>query len=139
MVKRLSIHLVVQIGVLVVIGAMAGFCALISMGGIGGTAMGVAPEFSFGLVEAIVCPEGTLDVYSEQQSYHRPGESEPHVECVSADGSREDVLIPAILAVLGSTFAIAFVVFFVPVFLPLAVLAWILTRKTIKAQQSRVA
>lgn len=138
MVKRLSIHLLVQLALVLVIGGMAGFCALIAMGGIGGTAMGVAPQFAFGLVAPVVCPEGTLDVYAEQKSYHQPGESEPHVECVRTDGSRKDVLIPAIGAVLGLTLGIAFLVFFVPVFVPLAVLAWILTRKTMRVKQNSV-
>ena len=59
--KRFSIHLLVQLGVLVAVGTMAAFGALIAMGGIGGVAMGVAPEFTFGLVADFVCPEGTLE------------------------------------------------------------------------------
>lgn len=108
--KRFFAHLLVQLGVLVAVGAMAGFGALTAMGGIGGVAIGVAPEFAFGLVADFVCPEGTLDYYAEQRSYHSPGESQPHVECVSDDGLKEDVLVQAIVAVLGATFLGSFLI-----------------------------
>lgn len=127
--KRLVSHLLVQLVVVAVVGATAGLCALVSMGGIGGTAMGVAPEFSFGLVADMVCPEGTLEYYSVQRSYHEPGESEPHVECVGEDGEREDVLFPAVLAVLGLTFAGGFVIAFLPAWVVLALVGWFVTRR----------
>lgn len=136
MIKRFSIHLIVQLGVLIAVGAMAGFTAIILMGGIGGTAMGIAPEFIFGMVGDIVCPEGTLEYYSQQRSYHEPGESEPHVECVSDNGVHEDVLIPAIFGVLGVTFLAAFSVVFLPVFIPLAIVAFIVTSKLISGQEA---
>jgi len=136
MIKRFLIHLIVQLGVLIAVGGMAGFTAIILMGGIGGTAMGVAPEFTFGMVKNIVCPEGTLEYYSQKRSYHEPGESEPHVECVSDDGVQEDVLLPAILGVLGATFLVAFGVVFLLVFIPLAIVAFIVTRKVMSGRKA---
>ena len=127
--KRFVGHLLVQLVVVAVVGVMAGLCALVMMGAIGGTAMGVAPEFSFGLVADLVCPEGTLEYYSVQRSYHEPGESEPHVECVSEEGEREDVLLPAISAVLGLTFAAVFVIAFLPMWAVLAAATWFVTRR----------
>ncbi len=134
--KRFLSHLLVQLLVVVFVGAITGFNALILMGGVGGVAMGVAPEFSFGLVADVVCPEGTLEYYSIQRSYHEPGESEPHVECVSEEGESEDVLLLAVLAVLGLTFAAAFVITFPLMWLPLAVVAWIVTRRVMKTSSA---
>ena len=131
--KLTSIHLLVQLGVLIAIGAMAGFFALLAMGGIGGTAMGVAPEYSFGRVKGIVCPEGTLEYFSVERSYHQPGESEPHLECVDQDGSREDVLIPAILSVLVGTFLVVFLIIFLPGFILGSATAFFLARKVLSA------
>lgn len=133
--RRFVNHLLVQLILVVVVAATAGLGAFTLMGAVGGTAMGVAPEFSFGLVEDIVCPEGTLEYYSVQRGYHEPGESEPHVECVSLEGEREDVLLPAIGAVLGMTFTAAFVVGFLLLWIPLAVVGWLVTRRVTTRRQ----
>jgi hypothetical protein len=136
MVKNLSIHLLVQIGVLLLIGAFAGFTALTLFGAIGGVAMGVAPEPTFGLVENIVCPDGSnIKYYDAKRSYHEPGESEPHVECIWEDGQSEDVLLKAILIVLGFTFIGVFLVVFIPVFIPVAIIGYFITRKVIKSRK----
>jgi hypothetical protein len=128
MTERSLIRLPLQFGALITALMISGFCALVSMGGIGGLAMGVAPEATFGLVENFVCPEGaSLEYYSVQRSYHEPGESEPHVECVSADGTREDALLRAVLTVLGG----AFLIVFAPLFIPLALLALIVPHKLV--------
>ena len=136
--KRFLIHLFVQLGVLIVVGVMAGVGALIAMGTVGGVAMGVAPEFTFGLVADYVCPEGELEYYAVERSYHEPGASEPHVDCITADGAKEDVLLPAILAVLGGTFLGSFLIVFVPVFLILAIIAYVITRKIIGSSSDDV-
>jgi len=130
MIERLP----VQLGALITAGLIAGSIALVSMGAIGGVAMAAAPEFTFGLVANVVCPEGTsLKYYSVHYSYHEPGESEPHVECVGKDGAGKDVLLPAILTVLGLTFLAVFV----PVFIPLAVLALIVPQKVANMLRKR--
>lgn len=134
--RRFTSHLLVQLLVVAVAGVSAAFSALVLTGGIGGVAMGVAPEFSFGLVADIVCPEGRLEYYSVRRSYHQPGESEPHVECVGEEGQREDVLVPAILAVLGLTFAAVFVSAFLPVWILLAVTGWFVTRRVKRASST---
>ena len=131
--KRFTSHLLVQLLVLAVAGVSAAFSALVLTGGIGGVAMGVAPELSFGLVSNIVCPQGRLETSSVRRSYHQPGESGPHVECVGGGGEREDVLLPAILAVLGLTFAAVFVSAFLPVWILLAVAGWFVTRRVKRA------
>ncbi len=116
--KEGAARLSIQLGALSAAAMAAGLTALILMGAIGGVALGVAPEFTLGLAAPLICPQGTtLDYYAVQRSYHRPGESEPHVECVSADGTRQDALLKAIAVVLGLTFLIAFV----PIFLAMAI------------------
>ena len=139
MIRRISIHLLVQLGIAVLVGSMAGFTALTLFGAIGGVAMGVAPESTFGLVEDVVCPEGTdLNYYEVKRSYHDPGESEPHVECVGEDGKSEDVLFQAVLVVLGVSFAGVFLVVFVPLFIPLAIIGLVLTRKAMNSRKIQV-
>ena len=134
--KNLSIHLLVQIGVLILIGAFAGFAALTLFGAIGGVAMGVAPEPTFGLVQDIVCPDGAnIKYYAVKRSYHQPGESEPHLECIREDGQSEDVLLKAILIVLGITFIGVFLIIFIPVFIPVAIVGIVITRKVMESKR----
>ena len=136
MVKNLSIHLLVQICILLLVGAIAGFTALTLFGAIGGAAMGVAPEPTFGLVEDIVCPVGSnIKYYDVKRSYHEPGESEPHVECISEDGQSEDVLIKAVLVVLGFSFIGVFLVIFIPILIPVAIVGIFITRKAMNSRK----
>jgi hypothetical protein len=94
--------------------------ALAVAGGVGGVTLGVAPNFSIGLVAPLVCPLGTQAQYTAvHNSYDRPGQSTPLVECVSSTGTRNDVTGLAILAF----FVVAIAVVFVPVFLLNVVLA----------------
>lgn len=138
MVKRYTIHLIVQLCVLILVGSMTFFSALILTGGLGGMAMGIAPEPTFGMVESIVCPDGILKYYSVKRSYHEPGESEPHVECEAEDGTQEDVLIGAVLSVLGVIFLVIFGVIFLPIFALLAIGAFVLTRKLLTDRNERI-
>jgi hypothetical protein len=135
MTNRLSIQILIQLGVILFVGLIAGFFAIISAGAFGGVAMGVAPEFTFGLVEGIVCQEGTsLEYSSIQRSFHLPGESEPHVDCVSEDGARKDVLLPAILAVLGLTFVAMFLAAFIFVLIPTEIVVLLVSRRVLSRQ-----
>ena len=137
MAKNVSIHLLVQIGIAVLVGAIAGFIALILFGAIGGVAMGVAPEPTFTLVKDFICPDGTINYYDVQRSYHRPGESEPHVECIGADGQSEDVLPEAIFTVLGLTFAGVFLIIFVPGYIIFGIIGFFITRNVRKSKQEK--
>ena len=132
MIKRFSIHLIVQFAVFIFVGVMA-FCpATILIGGIGGTAIWIAPEFIFGIVDEIVCPEGTLEYY---WSYQEPNTYDAHIECVCNEGVREDVLFTAILGVLGVAFLVAFCGFLLPIFILLAIVTFIVTRKVISGRE----
>jgi hypothetical protein len=120
----------VQLGIIIAVASFAGFIALITAGGVGGVAMGVAPEFTFRQVEGLVCPDGTsLEYYSVQRSFHNPGESEPHVECVSEDGTVQDALFRAILTVLGVTFLGVFLIAFFGLLIPIEVIVLFISRR----------
>ncbi len=105
-------------------------------GAIGGVAMGVAPAFTFSQVEGLICPDGTrLDYYAVQRSFHNPGESEPHVECVSEDGSTQDALLRAILIVLGVTFLAIFLIIFLGLLIPIEIIALVISRRGAAGKQ----
>ena len=139
MAKRILLHLIVQFVGIVTAGLLAFLPAIVMMGVIGGAAIGLAPEITFGLVDDIVCPEGTLEYYPIQRSYHGPGEFEPHLECVSDDGDHDDVLFPAFLWILGVIFIVLFVIIFLVLYIPLGLVAFLGTRKIIDWQETRRA
>jgi hypothetical protein len=126
--------LLVQIIGMLVVCACAGSFALTLFGAVGGVSMGVSPEPTFQLVEGIICPEdATLEYFEKNYSFHEPGEVEPNVECVSANGDRKDVTLLAIAAVLGGSFLLCFL----PVCLPGGLLALILPPIFIKGKQQK--
>ncbi len=86
--------------------------------------MGIAPAQTFALTQGIVCPSGELEYSSIRRSYHKPGESEPHIECVSPDGGHRDVFFPAVVTILG----IAFLGVLIPVFVIGALVVGLLQR-----------
>jgi hypothetical protein len=136
---RFGTHLIVQLVLALVVAGVAGFTALILSGALGGVAMGVAPEPTFGLVAGVICPQGSsLRFYSVTRSFHRPGESEPHLECVGPGDENKDVLLQGILAVLGLSFAATFVTVFVPIHVPLSLLAFFATNKFASASDGVV-
>lgn len=98
--------------------------------------MGVAPGPTFGLVAGVICPQdASLNYYEVERSYHDPGESEPHVECVGQDGTEQDVLLEAILSVLGLTFAGVFLATFILIYPLLVIAGVVLTRKVIAIRE----
>lgn len=110
--------------------AASAFLALISGGAVGGVAMGVAPEPTFGLVQPLICSGGELNFYSVKRSFHEPGEAEPHLECLSPEGESRDVLLAGIAAVLGGSFLAIFAGTFLTLFVPVALVAAFLLRRT---------
>jgi hypothetical protein len=88
---------------------VAGFLATILFGAIGGVAMGIAPKTAFGWTAPLLCPPGSfLEYRSVVRSYHRPGESEPHLDCYWRGDRREDVLLKGIALVLGGSWLLVF-------------------------------
>jgi hypothetical protein len=110
------------LGLLALAACIAGFLALVLFGAVGGVAMAAAPQTTFGLTAPLLCTDGgTLEYHEVKRSYHRPGESEPHLECVQPDGKREDVIGKALVVVLAGVWSIIFLV----AFLPLALIFWL--------------
>lgn len=131
--KKLLIHLGVQALLVLSVSGAAAFAAILTAGAVGGVAMGVAPQPTFGLVEDLLCAEGfQLQYSSVTRSYHQPGESEPHLECVGPAGESEDVLLEGILAVLGLATLGSFAAAFLPAYLPLSILAVLLTTRVLR-------
>ena len=98
---------------------VAAFCGLIFSGTVGGVAIGAAPNFAFGLVEPLVCPEGSELAYQEfRRSFDAPGEAAPDVACVTQEGETQDVLVRS----MGAVFGLMFLVGSAPVFLVLVAL-----------------
>jgi hypothetical protein len=92
----------------------AGIVAVVAAAILGGPTLGLAPQFSVDLVAPLICPGGgRLQYMAFHQSYQRPGESTPHVECWASDGTHRDDTVQAIFTFFGAVAAVVFV----PVFL----------------------
>lgn len=103
----------------------ATFFGLFFMGAVGGTMMGVAPQTTFSLIRPYICPDGSQVAYETiQQSYHKPGEGIPLVECVAVDGERTDVTVTAISKALGLSFLIGFILAFIVLFIVIIIIAY---------------
>jgi hypothetical protein len=125
--KKWIIQLIVQLLLILFACISAGGLALISGGGLGGVAIGLAPESMFGLLGDYICPEGTALKYEEwHASYNRPGESQFSLQCVGQNGESKDATLPAVLSVMGLGFLVVFVPAFLVVYIPLGLLALIL-------------
>ncbi len=141
----------IQVVTTVMVATGVGFIALIFAAAIGGTSLASAPEFNFGLIESVVCPRGASIEYHEgtpTTSYVQPGPADPFghwatetsfsVSCVSAGETLDDSLglqVRSLIAV----FSIYFLVCFVPLFIPLIVIRWILVHKLLDTAAKRKA
>jgi len=129
-VKRLLIQLPIQLVVIGIAGFIIGVTALIFAGTIMGVSAGAAPEASFRLVGPVVCPPGTEIEYAEggESSYlgddglYHSGHS-LSISCVGADGARSE---DKTLAAIGALFGLYFLACFAPLFLPIALILFIL-------------
>jgi hypothetical protein len=103
--------IVISVLIILVVITASAVTALIFMGAAGGSSFAVAPEFNLGLVEGLICPDGTRVEYEEiKRSFHLPGESQPHTTCINDLGEEvEDVTLKSIGAVLGMYFLACFV------------------------------
>jgi hypothetical protein len=79
-------------------------------------------EASFKFVAPLACPNGTFSYRQLTGTYNRPGQfSGWNVECVSADGTRKDIL----LRVIGYLLALIYMACFVPMFIALGLIGFI--------------
>jgi hypothetical protein len=125
--KRIA--LVAPILALLLACGLSAFPALALGGALGGTAIGIAPEPVFGLTDGLLCTgDARLEYFSVRRSYHLPGESEPHLECVEPDGARHDVLPQGIVIVVLGAIVAVFAGSFVTLAIPFALAAWFVGR-----------
>ena len=116
MTRKIPLLPLIQIIALVAVCGLSAFTALTGFGALGGLSIALAPRPVFQLVEGVVCPAGAVIEYSESHaSYNQPGEYQVHVACAGPDGSRSDVTLQAIAAVLalpGALLALVVPLFF---------------------------
>jgi hypothetical protein len=142
--RRFWIELAAQLAGLVIIGFTIGVTALIFAGGVGGTAVGVAPEYHFKLLGGL----GLLCNKDETVTFHEGGQvtttdsdgntssgTAIQVSCDSPDGTSRmlspDESIGGFLGVIGLVLAGYFLVCFVPLFVPLEIVAIILIHRVV--------
>ena len=142
--KRFWVELAAQAAGLVIIGFTIGVTALTFGGAVGGTAIGVAPEYHFRLLGGLglLCPKG------DTVTFHEGGQvtttdadgntttgTAIEVSCDSPDGTSRmlspDESIGGFLSIVGLVLAGYFLVCFVPLFLPLEIIAIILIHRVV--------
>ncbi len=108
-----------QVIALLIVCVASTFIALVSFGGIAGVAMATSPNEVFNYVAPFTCPNGTVDYQEHHASYNRPGENQITVECVAADGTREDITFASI----GYSMLGIYLACFLPMCIPGGVIA----------------
>jgi hypothetical protein len=107
--------------------------SVIGCGACGGVSMAVAPDATFAAVGPLVCSGDSRVKYSSShESYQRPGQSTPHIECVGR-GRRADVTAVAVLTVLAALFCC----FFVLLAVPLGWVGWVAPPRILAAIRAR--
>jgi hypothetical protein len=121
--KTRLVKILIFLFTVIIMGVLGGLYSLIFAGMAGGTALGLAPKFSFGLVERYVCPEGAyLQYKSGQSAASGTPDNSYSINCVTQDGRIIQGMKPrAISAVIGMYFLLCFI----PTYLPGAILLWI--------------
>ena len=142
--RRFWIELGAQLAGLVVIGFTLGVTALTFGGAIGGTAVGLAPEYHARLLGQL----GLLCHPGEIATFHEGGQTTTtdsngfsttgriiEISCASPDGTSRmlssDEGIAGLLGVIGLALAGYFLICFVPLFVPLEIGAIILIHKVV--------
>jgi hypothetical protein len=121
--KKRLVEILIFLVTVVIMGVLGGLYSLIFAGVAGGTALNLAPKFSFELMGRYVCPEGDhLQYENGQNAASGMPENSYSVNCVSQDGTIiQGVKSRAISSVIGMYFLLCFI----PTFLPGAILLWI--------------
>ena len=117
--KRLA-ELLIFLFTVIIMGVLGGLYSLIFAGAAGGTALVLAPKFSFELVGRYVCPEGAHLQYESGQS--GISENSYSINCVTQDGKViQGMKSRAVFSVIGMYFLLCFI----PTYLPGTILLWI--------------
>ena len=121
--KKHLVELLIFLFTVIIMGMLGGLYSLIFAGVAGGTALSLAPKFSFGLVERYVCPEGAHFQYeSGQSAAYGAFDNSYSINCITQDGTViQGLKSRAISSVIGMYFLLCFI----PTFLPGTILLWI--------------
>jgi len=119
--------------------AIAALAALLFAGITAGSVLDIAPEFSLGLVERVVCPQGqTLEyrelgqvTYTDSEGTHNA--ANVSISCVASDGTRVEGKTGAVI---GALLGLYFVVFFVLLAPAGLLVRWFLLRRSPGARGS---
>ena len=115
---RLSVQIILTVLAGCIIAGNAIFFGLM----MGGVSAAVAQDFTFGLVESWVCPQGMNIEVVEGRQWE--SSTEIFAFCVNKNGERvKEVLVQSLLSIFG-LFSLAC---FIPLFFPIAIILWILT------------
>ncbi len=142
--RRFWIELGAQVAGLIIIGVSVGVAALIFGGSVGGTAIGVAPEYHVRLLGGL----GLLCEKGETVTFHEGGEvtttdsdgfpstgTAIQISCDSPDGTSRMLSpeegIGGFLGIIGLVLAGYFLICFVPLFVPLEIIAIILIHRIV--------
>ena len=142
--RRFWIELGAQVAGLVVIGFTIGVMALIFGAAVGGTAVGVAPEYharllgGLGLlcnkVETVTFHEGGPTTVTDSNGFSSTGRI-IEISCDSPDGTSRmlssDEGVLGLFGIIGLALAGYFLICFVPLFVPLEIVAIILIHKVV--------
>jgi hypothetical protein len=138
--KRFLIELGAQLAGLIVIGLTVGVAALIFGASVGGTAIGVAPEYHFRMLGGLglLCNPGeTVTFHEGGQVTTSDGESGTaiQVSCDSPNGESRMLSpeegIGGFLGIVGLVLAGYFLICFVPLFIPLEIIAIIFIHRIV--------
>ena len=121
--KKRLVELLIFLFTVIIMGVLGGLYSLIFAGVAGGTALNLAPKFSFELVGRYVCPEGANLQYENGQSAASGTFNNSYsISCVTQDGTVvEGMKSRATTSVIGMYFLLCFI----PTYLPGAILLWI--------------
>ncbi len=142
--KLFWIELGAQVAGLVVIGFAVGVTALTFGGAVGGTAVGVAPEYharllgQLGLLcnqgETVTFHEGGQTTVTDSNGFSSTGRA-VEISCDSPDGASRVLTseegVAGMLGIIGLALAGYFLICFVPLFVPLEIVAIILIHKVV--------
>jgi hypothetical protein len=126
--KKRLVEILIFLFTVIFMGVLGGLYSLIFAGMAGGTALSLAPKFSFELVGRYVCPEDAKLQYDNGQN-GTPGNAST-VNCINQDGTIIQGMKPRAIS---SVINMYFLLCFIPTYLPGAILLWIFLNRKFSA------
>ncbi len=148
--NKALVYWVAQGVMVLVMAALAGFTALITMGAVAGVAIGIAPVAHFKLAGGLICPDGSEVSFEEGGEVVTYSGGTPsygtavQIYCIDAAGARTVLtadegaagMLVAVGAILGAYFLGGFLLMFVPAVIVGAILVHVIFNSITKRRQS---